>query len=255
MRIAGGASPGVDGAVFGLVACHLATYFLREVDVPARIVNGYYGGRYNELGGFYTVRQADAHSWVEVHFGDFGWVTFDPTPPDGRSAGDDAIWWPGFSEAMDAMRNAYLVKVVGFNLRDQIDALKSLGIGESATPEDTTRLRKWVAGLAVGLMVLFLLRRFRRLRRRADGERLVPASELYLRALKVLDKLEIQREVHESATRLAARLREERHPAAEPFEDLARYYEAARFGELEASGEQLDQLRAALRQLESIKRK
>ena len=52
---------------------------LRAADIPSRIVTGYYGGRYNNLGDFYTFSQEDAHSWVEVWISNTGWVRFDPT--------------------------------------------------------------------------------------------------------------------------------------------------------------------------------
>ena len=54
------------------------TILARLVGIPARIVTGYYGGSYNNLGNFYTFKQRDAHSWVEV-FIDNNWVLFDPT--------------------------------------------------------------------------------------------------------------------------------------------------------------------------------
>jgi transglutaminase-like putative cysteine protease len=258
-RVEAGGDP-VEGFVFETRAGH-CEYFasamallLREVGVPTRIVNGYYGGHYNELGDFYAVRQADAHSWVEVHFGDFGWVTFDPTPPDGRTAGDGAPFWPGLSEAMDAMRNAYLVNVVGFNLRTQLDALKGLGLGDDNQRAGSGDLRKEVALVASFLLAFVLLRRYRRLRARGGEKAPVPASELYLRALAVLDRMQIQRAPHESAPRLARRLAREEHPAAAPFLALANYYEAARFGAQEATGKQLDDLREALKRLESLPR-
>jgi hypothetical protein len=48
-------------------------------------------GEYNDAADVYTVRQSDAHSWVEVYFPDTGaWVTFDPTPVDGRPGNNDA---------------------------------------------------------------------------------------------------------------------------------------------------------------------
>ena len=52
---------------------------LRAADIPSRIVTGYYGGRYNNLGDFYTFSQEDAHSWVEVWISNTGWIRFDPT--------------------------------------------------------------------------------------------------------------------------------------------------------------------------------
>ena len=54
------------------------TILARLAGIPARIVTGYYGGSYNNLGNFYTFKQRDAHSWVEI-FIDNNWVLYDPT--------------------------------------------------------------------------------------------------------------------------------------------------------------------------------
>jgi hypothetical protein len=56
------------------------TVMLRSIGIPARYVTGFLPGEYNDLGGDYIIRQSDAHSWVEVYFPNYGWVTFDPTP-------------------------------------------------------------------------------------------------------------------------------------------------------------------------------
>lgn len=53
----------------------------RSVGIPARVVNGYVSREWNRLAGSFTVRNSDAHSWVEVFFDGYGWMTFDPTPP------------------------------------------------------------------------------------------------------------------------------------------------------------------------------
>ena len=55
------------------------TLLLRAAGIPSRIVTGFYGGRYNNLGDFYTFSQEDAHSWVEAWINDIGWIRFDPT--------------------------------------------------------------------------------------------------------------------------------------------------------------------------------
>jgi len=56
------------------------TVMLRTLGIPAREVNGFLPGEYNDLGGDYIVRASDAHSWVEAYFPSQGWVVFDPTP-------------------------------------------------------------------------------------------------------------------------------------------------------------------------------
>ena len=72
------------------------TMVLRHLNVPTRIVLGYHPLEYNELGDYFTVRNSDAHAWVEAYFtaeqlkeaGLFrpefgatgGWLRLDPTP-------------------------------------------------------------------------------------------------------------------------------------------------------------------------------
>lgn len=61
---------------------HFATafaYLMRVADIPARVVGGYQGGDYNEVGHFLEVRQANAHAWAEVWLRGKGWVRVDPT--------------------------------------------------------------------------------------------------------------------------------------------------------------------------------
>jgi len=61
---------------------HYAASFatlMRLAGVPARVVVGYLGGEYNDLGRFFLVRQADTHAWCEVWLPDSGWTRVDPT--------------------------------------------------------------------------------------------------------------------------------------------------------------------------------
>ena len=59
------------------------TVMLRAVGIPARYITGFLPGEYNDLGGDYIIRESDAHTWVEVYFPSYGWMTFDPTPGSG----------------------------------------------------------------------------------------------------------------------------------------------------------------------------
>jgi len=52
---------------------------LRAAGVPARLVGGYFGGEYNNLGGYYLVSEDMAHVWVEAYLAGKGWVMFDPS--------------------------------------------------------------------------------------------------------------------------------------------------------------------------------
>jgi transglutaminase-like putative cysteine protease len=54
---------------------------LRSLGIPARVATGFSGGEWNDFGQFYTVRQRNAHAWVEAYIPAVrDWETFDPTP-------------------------------------------------------------------------------------------------------------------------------------------------------------------------------
>lgn len=55
------------------------TFVLRAAGVPARVVAGYQGGELNPDGQYLSVRQFDAHAWVEYWRPGIGWRSVDPT--------------------------------------------------------------------------------------------------------------------------------------------------------------------------------
>lgn len=53
---------------------------VRSLGIPVRLVNGYGPGAFDDHLKTYVVREADAHTWVEVYVPRFGWIQFEPTP-------------------------------------------------------------------------------------------------------------------------------------------------------------------------------
>jgi transglutaminase-like putative cysteine protease len=94
---------------------------LRTLRVPARVVNGFQPGEYNAAADAYIVRQADAHSWVEVYFAEAdAWVTFDPTPADGRPAGTSGRGLAGqLRRYADALELFWIQHVVAYDRQGQ----------------------------------------------------------------------------------------------------------------------------------------
>lgn len=83
---------------------------LRAAGIPTRLINGFLMGEYNAVGGDYIIRQADAHSWVEVYVPGRGWLEFDPTPPDPNHREMDlAMQISHYIDAMEFFWNSYIL--------------------------------------------------------------------------------------------------------------------------------------------------
>jgi transglutaminase-like putative cysteine protease len=97
---------------------HYATSFatlMRLAGIPARVVVGYLGGEYNDLGHFFLVRQADTHAWCEVWIPESGWTRVDPTSvvAPGRASLDLSSFLARriASGQIDGRRNAFVARL------------------------------------------------------------------------------------------------------------------------------------------------
>ncbi len=97
---------------------------LRTQGVATRIVNGFLPGEYNEAAGAHTVRQSDAHSWVEVYFPETNsWVTFDPTPAAGRTEPQTTGLAAQLGKYAEALELIWFQYVVGYDKRSLATSL------------------------------------------------------------------------------------------------------------------------------------
>jgi transglutaminase-like putative cysteine protease len=125
---------------------------LRMAGVPARVSTGFTTGALDRDEGEYVVRDLDAHSWVEVWYADWGWVTMDPTPAaaPARSQADEQP-----DEGVAAAQGA---PDLGGDVRTDV--------GRLATTEEQTPWTLIAAGAAALLLAgglgLWLRRRHRR---------------------------------------------------------------------------------------------
>ncbi|MBK9110375.1 MAG: transglutaminase domain-containing protein [Nitrospira sp.] len=112
---------------------HYATamvVLLRATGIPARLVTGFLATEWNEFSRYYTVRQRDAHAWVEVYFPRSGWITMDPTPPAPENIGQ--TWWQSADRVMDSVRLQWDRLFVHFSANDQLTVVQ--GIREGGKP-------------------------------------------------------------------------------------------------------------------------
>jgi transglutaminase-like putative cysteine protease len=100
---------------------HYATamvILLRTLGIPSRLATGFAQGEWNDVGSYYTVRQRDAHAWVEVYFPNSGWVTFDPTPNIPLTLPHPLVVRAG--KVLDSIRLKWDRFVIRYSFRDQM---------------------------------------------------------------------------------------------------------------------------------------
>ncbi len=115
------------------------TLMLRTLGIPARVVNGFRGGEYNDLTGNYIIRQKDAHSWVEAYFPEYGWVSFDPTPGGGATATNDT--WSRMALYLDAASEVWREWVINYDFSHQMKLSAQLN---TSTGKAQTSFRGWL---------------------------------------------------------------------------------------------------------------
>jgi len=101
---------------------------LRIAGIPSRLVGGYKGGYYNDMGGYYLVPQKNAHVWVEAFVKNKGWVRIDPTP-----AGIEVFSSPlkrsllfRLNLFLDTINYYWFAFVINYNFEKQLSMLNSI---------------------------------------------------------------------------------------------------------------------------------
>ncbi len=91
----------------------------RSIGMQSRVVTGFRASEYNQIGGYYVVRQSDAHAWVEVNLGPGqGWHSYDATPA-GTTVHlkqPDRTWKIVLREAYEYMEFGWIRSVVAYDV-------------------------------------------------------------------------------------------------------------------------------------------
>lgn len=140
---------------------------LRAAGVPTRLVGGYLGGDYNQLGGYYLVTEEMAHVWVEVYIEGQGWLRVDPSSFAGNA---DAVWArpkrsliQKLRMSIDSLDHTWNRTVISYDFERQIEVAR--GVGSRLQGFSTGKLWRGVrpylvpAALLVAIFVLMLNRK------------------------------------------------------------------------------------------------
>lgn len=123
---------------------------LRTRGIPARLVNGFHASEWNRPGGFFVVRQSDAHSWVEAWIEGVGWLTLDPTPPGsvGRAAYGGLGGGRFYETWSDYLRIQWQRLVIDYSVNKQVGLIDQLrdSPGFGSLLKGAARLREALGG-------------------------------------------------------------------------------------------------------------
>ncbi len=218
---------------------------LRTLGVPTRNVAGFVGGTYNRFGGFYSVRQGDAHSWVEAYFRDRGWEQFDPTPPADAVPLAEVSGILAFArDLVEAASQRWNRNVIGYDLNQQVQMLRSVSrryslLGRSGGPLDTAsskRIVELAAGLSLIVAAVVVWYRARKKRPSrptppsAQEVARVQAMQLYKSLDDAMAARGVSRPTSTPPLGHARALLTIAHPIAQEAHDLTQIYLRVRFG-------------------------
>lgn len=154
-------------------------YMLRLAGVPSRLVTGYQGGK-DQADSIITIRQYDAHAWIEAKDPKLGWIRFDPTAlvaPNRMVAGlldaleeneqdliNDSklmrtLIGVGFIKALEdgmvLLNHNWSQAVLGYDQTSQLEIVQKL-FGQASIKNLITFLLVAFAGIALYLVASFL---------------------------------------------------------------------------------------------------
>jgi transglutaminase-like putative cysteine protease len=230
---------------------------LRTLGIPARIVNGFHGGEYNDLTGSYIVRGRDAHSWVEAYIPGYAWVSFDPTPADPAPVVGNMH---RFLLYLDAAREFWREWVINYDfLHQRTLTITAMAHGRTAGDRARTWLRShyqgllararrvhreaeraprtWAMGALLAMMLCVLLANATRIWRAAHRRRVArnpvkspdaAASIWYARMTRSVGRKGFPKKPAQTPREFVASIADQ--PLQTSVASFTRHYERARFG-------------------------
>lgn len=219
-------------------------FLMRAAHIPARVVTGYQGGEYNDVGGYYIVRQSDAHAWAEVWISGQGWVRIDPTAAISPAriernlaasvqnnaalpfmARNPPQWLSKLRLNWDAISNHWNQWVLGYDTERQFAFLTRLGMEDISWQKLALNMSLGL-GFVIAVFALFMLRHL--IKPQPDR-----VQSAWLKLCSKLTKAGLPRAAHEGALDYAARVAAARPDLADNIRDLASRYSALRYGDVQ----------------------
>jgi len=256
------------------------TLMCQSLGMDARLVIGFKCDDYNEYGHFYTIRQSQAHAWVEVRT-ITGWKTFDPTSGN-VAVGKTVSAWTRGKRLFDFLEYTWQNSVISYSAetRDSLVQTAESKLSQTAV-QSSQSLTGWrkqfdtlsdamatqmvgpVVGLLtaaiIGAVVWFIIERWK-LRRRArrigivnfppsTQARLMRQLGFYDDLLQLLEKHRISRPPHLTPMEFCDSLSFLPSNAYDTIQRITQLFYRIRYGEAELDPGQLRRMATVIDRL------
>ncbi len=101
------------------------TLLCQSLGMQARLVVGFKVDDFNGFGRYYTIRQSQAHAWVEVRTADRGWVSFDPTGGHEATQASVSVW-QRTKNLFDFMEYTWQRAVISYNADNRENLIQNV---------------------------------------------------------------------------------------------------------------------------------
>ena len=232
---------------------------MRAAGIPARVVTGYQGGEYNNVGNYLIVRQSDAHAWTEVWLENRGWVRIDPTAAvspsrieqglDDALSDDESIFRiqnrnPLFGNLLyswDNLQHSWNDWVINYDNRKQRNFLSKLELGI----ENWSDMVFALVFLLLSVTGLFwLIVRYRERPPKPEAYEI-----LFKRVLKKLSKRGFQKRPSEDTRAFLERVADRGFPQREQLADIVELYNRIKYGRQDDTSRRLNSMRTLIKSL------
>jgi hypothetical protein len=220
---------------------------LRELGVPARVVEGYTAGTLDPSTGKFVVKELDAHAWVEVYFPLYGWIEFEPTPSQAPifRVDSEAIGGASPGGGEDNPEGGNAIDRGDRDLPSDIDPTEGQGGGFGVPFYENFDPRPVAAMLAA--LLLFLLLAFARFQIRFRGQRGVDAA--WGKARLLASYAGYAPDPSQTTYEYAAMLGDAVPEAKSPIQDIAEARVRDRYTPVGASDDDVERAMSAWRRL------
>jgi len=256
----------------------------RSVGIPAGVATGFRASEFNEIGGYYTVRQSHAHAWTEIDLGPgVGWHTLDATPAAevDRQHANAAGWSAKLRNLYDHLEFKWIGTIITYDRDAQHGLMGAIGSFFTQGPDQWAEdLGDWldqhaylleldvVGYIVIGVIFLMLiislislaqllLARHRRMVAlqltklpRAQRRGLAKQLRFYIAMLETLERHGLVRPPWQSPFGYAKELAAENPMRFDPVVALTEIFYEIRFGHRQLDDNRRGRIKAHLRQLE-----